>query len=175
MCICDLMELEIIVWMTPPKPLPVPPSQMKPDSEKSPASSIRWGRCCGENCIPWRLPACLKCGRSPAGWLWRRFALASWLSVCVLCTCVHVWPCVVCLQQYTFTIVLLPLRQTTPESRVCLLISFFFFNIKLQGTVLRALFPPLSFVFLSFWIPLQISEKSLFLSSKQTGQKSTLK
>lgn len=128
---------------------------------------LQW-EMCPLNCDPW-LSARLKCGRSPAGWLWRRFALASWLSVCVLCTCVHVWPCVVCLQQYAFTIVLLPLRQTTPERRVCLLISFFFLNIMLQGTGLHALFPPLSFVFFEFLnSPLDI--RNVFVSQFKTNR-----
>lgn len=133
--------------------------------------SIYRGRCCSKNCFPWRLSV-FEMRMDPAGWLWRSFVLASWLSVhvclcvslCVAClsfvfimccACVsvsvpacHVWPCVVCLHQYTFTVVFTAVGQTTPESRVCLL-SFFY--ILLQGTA--ATLHTQSFLFLlSLWV-----------------------
>ncbi len=144
--------------MTPaPKSLPVPHWRtlksllfhFKLFLKRPPVRSIYRSRCYSENCIPWWLSVCLKCGWSPGGSLWRGFVLASWLSVyvslCVAylsfsfimcCACVlvsvpafHVWPCVVCLHQYTFTVVFMAVRQTTPESRVCLLSFFFFLHL----------------------------------------------
>lgn len=114
-----------------PKSLPVPHWRtLKPLSlqtvSKTPSGQVDRGRCYSENCFPWWLSVCLKCGWRPAGSLWRPLGL---VCMCVSLTMCHVWPCVVCLQQYTFTVVFMAARQTSPESTVCLLSCFFFFGL----------------------------------------------
>ena len=127
--------------------------------------SIHRGRCYSENCFPWWLSVCLKCGWRPAGSLWRPLGLVC-LCVFLLCavhvclyTC-HVWPCVVCLQQYTFTVVFMAARQTSPESTVCLLSCFFLVLLQDTAAALCTLSLSLSF---SLWVfnPLSDTQKAV--------------
>lgn len=158
MCICDLTELEMIVWMTPPKPLPVPSSQMKPDSEKSPASSIRWGRCYGENCIPWRLSARLW---NVGGALQVDCEGGLPWPLGLVCVCfMHVCPCLTmcCLFATVYIYYSAPAFKADHSREQSVFIDFFFFFFltscfKAQFCV-HSFLLFLLFFFLSFWIPL---------------------